>query len=170
MAQPARNANNSEQSLSGALIGGAFGFIGLAIFASASYADKVDPPWLKWGNFGATIAVILLIVSVFFGGRGSTGKVSAGKLNPFNIQAITGLVGIALLAISAAVFAFNPKQEQAKPDPIQVNIRLNRLEQELARQHRMLLLVSKKQDDIIAAASKESSRELHSKLCESHSK
>lgn len=107
--QRARSASESDRALAGALIGGAFGFIGLAIFSSASYAEKVDPASLWWGNFAAMSSVFFLVVSVVFGGWGWTRRSRSGFSNQFNLQALSGLVGIVLLSLSAGFFAFNPK-------------------------------------------------------------
>jgi hypothetical protein len=122
------SALEGERSLSGSLIGGAFGFIGIAIFASASYAEKVVPTALWWGNFAAMLSVIMFVSSIFFGGRGWTRDNRKGFRNSFNLQAVAGLFGLVFLALGAAIFAFNPKQETSKPDPLQMERRLKFLE------------------------------------------
>ena len=157
MADPKHgSASASDRALSSALIGGSFGFIGIAIFASASYADKVGSNALWWGNLLATFSVLLLIASVVFGGRGWTRKSGAGAFHPFNMQAVTGLIGIVLLCIAAAIFAFNPKQETPKVDPTKGDERLRHLEVEQARQRLQidLLLKDQKPANVRATATK----------------
>lgn len=132
--QDRKGASSGDRSLSGALIGGAFGFIGIAVFASASYADKVSSEWLLRGNIACTIAVALFLASIFFGGRGWTRKSEAGGFHPFNLQALTGLLGIFALGAGAAMFAFNPK---VTPEPASARAlveRLERIERTLSEQ------------------------------------
>ena len=124
----AGTTSDAERSLSGALIGGAFGFIGIAIFASASYADKVNSGSLWWGNVAATISVLMFVASIVFGGRGWNRSNAAGFTNLFNLQAVAGLFGIIALGMSAALFAFNPKTNEIESRIQVMNSRINALE------------------------------------------
>jgi hypothetical protein len=121
-------ASEADRSLSSALIGGAFGFVGIAIFASASYADKVSSAALWWGNIFSTSSVLLLVVSIYFGGKGWTAKSKFGQNSSFNKQAILGIIGIAALAISSAIFAFNPKNDETNEKIEMLSQRISTLE------------------------------------------
>jgi hypothetical protein len=124
-------AQESDRALSGALIGGAFGLVSLAIFASASYADKVAASALWWGNVFATGAVLCLMASIIFGGIGWTAKVKVGAGNPFDRQAKLGMIGTVLLCTAAAVFAFNPKPDKKDPEFERLTQRVDRLEKQI---------------------------------------
>lgn len=127
-------ATESDRNLSSALIGGAFGFIGIAIFASASYADKVDAVALWWGNVAATVSVGFLLASIISGGWGWTKRCLPGPLNPFSLQALFGLIGVVLLGVSAGYFAFNPKEDVSASGNDNFSKRIEAIELEQARQ------------------------------------
>ncbi|QEE44548.1 hypothetical protein FVA81_07985 [Rhizobium sp. WL3] len=136
--QCADSASESDRALAGALIGGAFGFIGLAIFSSASYAEKVDPTSLWWGNIAAMIAVFFLVASIIFGGLGWTRQSRSGFSNQFNLQALFGLVGIVLLSFSAGIFAFNPKPSGPSDEMEVVMKQMGTLQAQLALERRIV--------------------------------
>lgn len=126
----------THRALSSALIGGAFGFTGIAIFASASYADKVEPSALGWGNILSMISVVMLMASIIFGGRGWTRKDGDALRNTFSLQALSGLLGVLLLCVAAGIFAFNPKIDRQN-DLRRIEIRLDRLENQLGQPDRV---------------------------------
>lgn len=138
------DTSESERSLSSALIGGAFGFIGIAIFSSASYADKVSPNSLWWGNLLVTSSVLLLVASVICAGRGWTRKNSPGFFNPFNLQAWCGLLGILVLGGGAAIFAFNPKIDTRQVEMLELLSRIQVLEKAVSTQQASIDALSAK--------------------------
>lgn len=124
----------SERALSGALMGGAFGFAGLAIFASATYADKVDPYWLRWGNLASIGSMVALIISLWAGGRAWGDEISTKYFNPQHLQALAGLIGVVLLTVAGGLFAFHLKEEKIETNPLGIHDRLVKIEGELKSQ------------------------------------
>lgn len=122
----------THRALSTALIGGAFGFTGIAIFASASYADKVEPTALFWGNILSMISVAILMASIFFGGRGWTLKDGNDLRNTFSLQALLGAFGVAFLCVAAGIFAFSPRIDQ-QTDLRKLEMRLDQIETKLGK-------------------------------------
>jgi hypothetical protein len=133
-----RTASESDRALAGSLMGGAFGFIGLAMFSSASYAEKVEPNSLWWGNFAAMSSIALLAVSVMFGGWGWTRRSRPGFFNQFNLQAISGLAGMVCLVVSAVIFAFNPTSVASVEDVLSLELEINVLKGQLATERLLL--------------------------------
>ncbi|WP_068874057.1 MULTISPECIES: hypothetical protein [unclassified Phenylobacterium] len=108
---PPRKPTDSEIALSNALIGGAFGFIGILALVAPQFVDKVEPGALKVGTAFGAAAFIAFVVSIYFGGRGQ-GKIKGGTNNMFDLQAKLGIGGLVGLLITGLIFGFNPR----KPD------------------------------------------------------
>lgn len=146
-----RPANANETSTAQALIGGAFGFMGIALFASASYADKVTDFALWWGNISASAAVGFFLGSIILGGIGLNFNITPGPKNAFNWQAIFGVFGVACLLVAAWLFAFSPKPESPKLDLAAVFDRITNLQATVATQRTEIAKFQKSSSDSDAA-------------------
>jgi hypothetical protein len=108
------------------------------MFSSASYAEKVEPNSLWWGNFAAMSSVGLFAVSVIFGGWGWTRRSRLGFFNQFNLQAISGFAGMVSLVVSAGIFAFNPTSVAPVKDVLSLEMEINVLRGQLATERLLL--------------------------------
>lgn len=133
-----RPAKAHERAIAGTLIAGAFGLIGLALFAWASALDKVQEWALKLGFWLTVGAALFLLASIIFGGKGMAGSVKPGFRNPFNLQAWSGLIGFLFLLAAGGVFALNLKDPKPALQPEALEARIHRLEENLAKQNERL--------------------------------
>jgi hypothetical protein len=106
-----------EKSLSMTFIGVASGLIAGAVFAAASYFEKVTLGGLIFGFVLGAIAIACFTASMIFGGKGVVAPlIVKGANNPFNRQVLAGLAGIVLLVSAAGVFTFNGKPASPVPE------------------------------------------------------
>ena len=107
-----RPAEPNEVAMSLALMGVAATIAATTGFGVGAFFDKILPSALLGGLILGAAAILSLLLSIYFGGRGIAYGTTLGPGSPFNLQSWCGVVGFFCMLAAVFVLALNQKPDE----------------------------------------------------------